>query len=86
MIEVVVVKAPSEPVVTITTPDSVSGFPLASAVVKVVVNVVNGCGITEVVVVNEPFSSVVTITTPDSVSGFPLASVVVKVVVNVVKG
>lgn len=37
MTDVVVVKAPSEPVVTTTTPDSVSGLPLAPVVVKVVV-------------------------------------------------
>lgn len=84
MTEVVVVNAPSVPVVTMTTPDSVSGLPLASVFVKVVVKVVYGGGITEVVVVKEPFSSVVTITTPDSVSGLPLASVVVNVVVKVV--
>lgn len=38
----VVVNAPSEPVVTTTTPDSVSGLPSASVVVNVVVKVVKG--------------------------------------------
>lgn len=37
-----VVKEPFSSVVTITTPDSVSGLPLASVVVNVVVKVVNG--------------------------------------------
>lgn len=81
MTEVVVVKAPSASVVTITTPESVSSFPLASFVVQVVVNVVKASGIIEVEVVKEPFSSVVITTTPDSVTGLPSASVDVKVVV-----
>lgn len=79
-----VVKDPFSSVVTTTTPLSVSGFPLASVVVNVVVKVVYGWGITEVVVVKEPFSSLVTITTPESVSLPPSALVVAQVLVYVV--
>lgn len=91
IIDVVVVNRPSESVVTITTPESVVGFPLESVVVhevvKVVIpsSVVTPGGIVDVVVVNEPSESVVTITTPESVVGNPFESVLVHVVVKVVR-
>uniref|UniRef100_A0A0L0NYB3 Uncharacterized protein n=1 Tax=Candidozyma auris TaxID=498019 RepID=A0A0L0NYB3_CANAR len=71
MIEVVVVKSPSELVVTIMTPESVSTAPSDLVEVQVEVKVVNGGGMIEVVVVNSPFESVVTTTTPESVSVSP---------------
>ncbi|KND98975.1 hypothetical protein QG37_04035 [Candidozyma auris] len=52
MREVVVVKEPSESVVTITTPESVSTAPSDFFEVQVEVYVVKGGGMTEVVVVN----------------------------------
>lgn len=71
MTDVVVVNDPSEPVVTITTPESVCTAPLLLLEVQVEVKVVKGWGITEVDVVNAPSEFVVTTTTPESVSVSP---------------
>ena len=72
---------------TITTAVSVTGLPLESVLVSVVVKVVKSLGapvgIVEVVVVKAPLESVVT--TEVSVSGLPAESVVVSVVVKVLK-
>lgn len=77
----VVVKDPSDPVVTTTTPESVSIAPSASVVVQVEVYVLKGGSITEVVVSKAPSLFVVTMTTPESVSTPPLEFVEVQVVV-----
>lgn len=81
----VVVKAPSESVVTTTTPESVSVAPLELVEIQVEVYVVNGGGMVEVVVVNSPSEPVVTTTTPEFVSVSPFELVVAQVEVYVVK-
>ena len=80
-VEVVVVKEPSESVVTITTAVSVTGLPLESVLVSVVVKVVKVVGKMDVLVVKIPSESVVISTSSVSVRGPPVESVVVIVVV-----